>query len=98
MTKILITGGAGFIGAHLTNKLSKNKKNILMVVDLLRSKGGISYLNPKCKFLKGDITNINILNKIEKWKPDIIHKTYFNSYEYKYKKFFISSLVVISCD
>ena len=21
-----------------------------------------------------------------KWKPDIIHKTYFNSYEYKYKK------------
>ena len=73
MTKILITGGAGFIGAHLTNKLSKNKKNILMVVDLLRSKGGISYLNPQCKFLNGDITNRNILNKIEKWKPDIIY-------------------------
>ena len=47
MTKILITGGAGFIGAHLTNRLSKNKKNKIMVVDLLKNKGGISYLNKK---------------------------------------------------
>ena len=50
MTKILVTGGAGFIGAHLTKKLSSNKKNKILVVDLLKNKGGISYLNPKNKF------------------------------------------------
>ena len=63
MTKILITGGAGFIGAHLTNKLSKIKKNKILVVDLLKSKGGIPFLNPKNRFIKGDITKKNILKK-----------------------------------
>ena len=72
MTKILITGGAGFIGAHLTNRLSKNKKNKIMVVDLLKSKGGISYLNKKNKFIKGNIVNNLTLKKIEKWKPNVI--------------------------
>ena len=73
MVKILITGGAGFIGAHLTNKLSKLKKNKILVVDLLKSKGGIPYLNPRNKFIKGDITKKNVLKKIEKWKPEIIY-------------------------
>jgi len=73
MVKILITGGAGFIGAHLTNKLSKSKKNKILVVDLLKSKGGIPYLNPRNEFIKGDITNKNVLKKIEKWKPEIIY-------------------------
>ena len=47
MTKILITGGAGFIGAHLTNKLSKIKKNKILVVDLLKSKR-------RCPLLKSE--------------------------------------------
>lgn len=40
MYKILITGGAGFIGAHLANKLKKNNK--IMIVDNLENKGGNS--------------------------------------------------------
>ena len=73
MTKILITGGAGFIGAHLTKKLENNKKNKILVVDLLINKGGISHLSSNNKFLKGDITDKKILKKIEIWKPDIIY-------------------------
>ena len=72
MTKILITGGAGFIGAHLTNRLSLNKK-FHNGCNSLKGKGGIPYLNPNCKFLKGNITNRNVLYKIEKWKPDVIY-------------------------
>ena len=41
MRKILITGGAGFIGAHLVNKLSLNKKNKILVVDSMKKRGGI---------------------------------------------------------
>ena len=36
MSKILITGGAGFIGAHLARILKKNNK--IMVVDNLENK------------------------------------------------------------
>ena len=73
MPRILITGGAGFIGAHLANKLSKLKKNKILVVDFLKSKGGIPYLNPKNEFIKGNLTKKSVLKKIEKWKPEIIY-------------------------
>ena len=73
MTKILVTGGAGFLGAYLVKKLNSNKNNKIFVVDLLHNKGAIPYLNPKNRFIKGDIVNTKILKKIEKWKPDVIY-------------------------
>ena len=54
MKKILVTGGAGFIGAHITQKLINLGYKVL-VVDNLSTVGGIPYVNPKCKFIKGDI-------------------------------------------
>ena len=71
MTKILVTGGAGFIGAHVTDRLLKLNYDVL-VVDSLKTIGGIPYINRKCKFLKGDITSKTTLKKIKKWKPKII--------------------------
>ena len=64
MKKILVTGGAGFIGAHLVQKLI-DKKFKVMVVDNLKTIGGIPYVNPKSYFLKGDILDEKILKKIE---------------------------------
>ena len=72
MKKILVTGGAGFIGAHLVNKIIENKKYKVMIVDNLKTKGGIPYLNPSAKFYKGDILNKGTLKIIKKWKPEII--------------------------
>ena len=46
MKKILVTGGAGFIGAHLVKKLVEKKFKV-MVVDNLKTIGGIIYINPK---------------------------------------------------
>ena len=61
MKKILITGGAGFIGANLSEYLLKRNYNITVLDDL--SVGKKEYLkNNKIKFFKADINNINSLN------------------------------------
>ena len=72
MKKILVTGGAGFIGAHLVHKLLKKNFQV-MVVDSLKTIGGIPFINPKSYFIKGDILDEKILSKIKKWKPQIIY-------------------------
>ena len=63
MKKILVTGGTGFIGANLTQRLIELNHKVL-VVDSLKTIGGIPYINPKSTFLKGDITD-SILVDIE---------------------------------
>ena len=72
MKKVLVTGGSGFIGAHLVQKLLINNYKV-MVVDNLKTIGGIIYINPKSKFVKGDILDPKVLKKIENWKPKIIY-------------------------
>ena len=71
MAKILITGGAGFIGSHLAHSLKKN--NEIMIVDNLESKGSIPFIDKKNLFIKGNILEKKILNKIKKWKPEAIY-------------------------
>lgn len=70
--RILVTGGAGFIGAHLVKKLIDNKHKVI-VIDSLETIGGIPYIHPKCKFIKANICDKKSLAKIEKWKPEIIY-------------------------
>ena len=50
---ILITGGAGYIGSHISEVLIKNKKRIFIVDNL--STGHRRLINKKAKFFKVDI-------------------------------------------
>ena len=65
MKKILITGGAGYIGSHIVEQLVKKKSNNIYVLDNL-STGDKRLINQKSKFIKGDIKNLNLLKKIIK--------------------------------
>ena len=49
MKKILVTGGAGFIGGYLVNKLIKKNYDV-MVVDHLKTIGGGDTLYPSKMF------------------------------------------------
>ncbi len=65
MTKnILITGGAGYIGSHISEILIKNKKKIFIVDNL--STGHKRLLNKKAKFFKIDIKNRKKVHSIIK--------------------------------
>ena len=63
MAKILITGGAGFIGTHLAETLIQKKHKVL-IVDKVSLSGGIFFVNKKAKFIKGNILDYKILKKI----------------------------------
>ncbi len=70
--KIMITGGAGFIGSHLCDLLLKNKHHII-VLSRNKKNENISHLKNKIKVENVDITNFQKLGKIlQKHKPEVI--------------------------
>lgn len=67
----LITGGAGFIGSHIQDRLIELGHSVA-IVDSLRS-GKIENLNPKSKFFQADVRNYEDLKKIfEEVKPQVV--------------------------
>ena len=69
MVKILITGGAGFVGSHLCEALSRDQSNEITVLDNYSTGleenhiGGVNYI-------KGDTKDIDNLVKVS---PDIVY-------------------------
>ena len=73
MSKILITGGAGYIGSMLCTKLLHEGHNVT-VVDLLKyDKGSLNhlYFNKKFKLICDDVRKISLMKKLIR-KHDII--------------------------
>ena len=64
MKKVLITGGAGFIGSNLSNFLAKKKYKITIIDDLSTGKKK-NIKNKKINFVISNIININKLKKLE---------------------------------
>jgi UDP-glucose 4-epimerase len=63
--RILITGGAGFIGSHLVDRLALDKSNRLVLIDNLR-RGRLINLEPtggRFEFIQGDICDRNLLEQ-----------------------------------
>lgn len=59
MKNILVTGGLGFIGSYITDKLISNGFSVTILDNLssqVHHRKIPSYINKKAKFIKGDIT------------------------------------------
>ena len=69
--KILITGGAGFIGSHLVEDLLSNKNKILIFDNFLTGKKENLELTGNFEFINDDFGSESSLEKIEKFDPDI---------------------------
>ncbi len=77
--KILITGGAGFIGSHLVDKLIEEKKYEITVFDILEEQvhGNNNkfpdYLNKNVKFIQGSVTDYEKLYELVKDHDTVYH-------------------------
>lgn len=67
---ILVTGGAGFIGSHVVDKLIEQGLPVVVIDDL--STGSIANLNPEAKFYQVDIGSPQIGVILEKEKPELV--------------------------
>ena len=83
----LITGGTGFIGAAIINKLvKKNVKIICYDSNLRGNKKKLLSLKNKIKIIDGDIRDIKKLKKYSKNVDSIIHLAFLNGTEFFYSK------------
>ena len=57
MEKVIVTGGAGFIGSHLVDKLIEQGVKVIVLDDC--STGKFENINPKACYMNVDITTIN---------------------------------------
>jgi len=60
--KVLVTGGAGFIGSHIVDELLKLDLDVVVIDDL--SGGFTENVNPNVKFVEGDIGNVDFINNL----------------------------------
>ena len=68
--KVLVTGGAGFIGSHLADRLIKEGHKVVVLDNL--STGRKENLNRKAKFYKADICSPKISQIFKKEKPKVV--------------------------
>ena len=68
--KVLVTGGAGFIGSHLVDSLVDRGDQVLVLDDL--STGERENVNPAATFQEADIRRPETADLVRDWRPDVV--------------------------
>jgi UDP-glucose 4-epimerase len=69
--KVLVTGGAGFIGSHVVDTLIEEGHKVLVVDNL--STGKKEHLNPEATFYQLDIRSPELQDVFRSEKPDLVN-------------------------
>ncbi len=70
--KILVTGGAGFIGSHVVDKYVAEGHDVAVVDNL--STGFRENVHPKARFYEGDICDAELIDEIfRKERPEVVN-------------------------
>ena len=58
---VLVTGGAGFIGSHLVQRLVHDKHNVIVIDNLLRGNKIPAHVQDSITFVEGDVRDLNVV-------------------------------------
>jgi UDP-glucose 4-epimerase len=74
MGSILVTGGAGFIGSHLVERLVKEGYRVILLDNLLRGNmNNLSRVLKDAEFVEGEIRNYELMDSIVRKVDAVIH-------------------------
>ncbi len=69
--KVLVTGGAGFIGSHIVDALIEQKHQVVVVDNLIT--GFLENITPEAKYYKMSVGDAELASVFEQEKPDIVN-------------------------
>jgi UDP-glucose 4-epimerase len=68
--KILVTGGAGFVGSHIADHLIAQGDQVVIVDNI--STGKEEHIHPSARFYRVDITDDKLFEVFKKEKPEVV--------------------------
>ncbi|MEJ5250304.1 MAG: SDR family oxidoreductase [Armatimonadota bacterium] len=78
--KILVTGGAGFIGSHLTDRLVELGHEVTVLDDLSTGREqNIAHLMGRIRFVRGSITDLALLREVMQGVEVVFHEAALGS-------------------
>ena len=73
--KILVTGGAGFIGSHIVEYLVQRGDNVIVLDNLSNGKmQNISKVSDDINFVNGDVRDCNLVEQLVKYVDGVFHE------------------------
>lgn len=73
--KILVTGGAGFIGSHIVEYLVQRSDDVTVLDNLnTGKKGNLAKINDKINFVDGDVRDYKLLEKLVNDTTSVFHE------------------------
>ncbi len=91
MEKVLVTGGAGFIGSHTVDRLIEEGYKVKILDNLQKPvhlKGAPSYLNPAAEFILGDVRDRDALENALQGADYVYHLAAYQDYLPDFSTFF----------
>ncbi len=75
MPRVVVTGGAGFIGSHLVDALVRRGDQVVVVDNLFSGREeNLAHVREHIEFVRGDIRDLDLMRKVMRGAESVLHE------------------------